>query len=240
MERAIFCDIDGCLGPGKHIGLDLGALGEVRQLIVQLAGQGTSFHLCTGRPQPYAEAMSQVLDVQTPFVCENGALVFDPATDMGMGLVSKDDLSALKALEKNLRREDFIFELGNAYSLSISWQGIGQTPQAEITARRMALAEQHAGLGLNWTNSHTSVDITPKGISKRTGIEYLAKGFGLPQGQTIAIGDSHNDLKMLEYVGHPMCPSNAVAEVAALCKTKASQPLTAGVVELLKGLLNAD
>lgn len=239
MDRAIFCDIDGCLGPGKHKTLDLAGLAQVRQLIADLAGQGASFHLCTGRPQPYAEAMNQVLGLQTPFICENGAMVFNPASDSGIGLVGRDDLSALKRLEADLRSEDYIFELGNEYSLSLSWEGISQAPQAKIASRRAQLEKQFASYGLQWTNSHASVDITPKGVSKQTGIKHLLKEIGLSPSAAIAIGDSHNDLKMLAYVGHPMCPDNASPEVKALCKVIARQPLTAGVVELLSGILAA-
>lgn len=237
MERAIFCDIDGCLGPGKHIGLDLAGLAEVRALIKTLARQGISFHLCTGRPQPYAEAMSQVLDLKTPFVCENGAMVFDPATDRAIRLISDDDLSALLELREALASKEFIFEVGNEYSLSFSWEGIARTPQEEIATRRTELERQFATFGLNWANSHTSVDITPKGVTKQTGVAHFLGRFDVCTEDAIAIGDSHNDMKMLTYVGWSMCPANATAEVQELCNTIANQPGVIGVAELLNGLL---
>ena len=237
MARAVFCDIDGCLGPGKHTALDLAGLAGVRRLISQLAAQGTGFHLCTGRPQPYAEAFAQVLDVQTPFICENGAMVFTPAQDRATRLISEPDLAALHALREALVPEGFIFEVGNEYSLSLSWEGITRTPQAEIAARRKALEVRYSSFGLNWTNSHTSVDITPRGVGKQTGIAAVLAEVGLGPENAFAIGDSHNDMKMLEFVGYPMCPSNAVDEVKVLCKTIATQPAVAGVAALLSGLL---
>ena len=90
--------------------------------------------------------------------------------------------------------------------------------------------------GLSWTNSHTSVDITPKGISKQTGIAHLLAQFDLPVEDTVAIGDSHNDLKMLAYVGQSMCPANAAAEAQDICNIVANQPRIYGVTELLKVL----
>ncbi len=236
IHRAIFCDIDGCLGPGKHKALDLARLAEIRTLIKALAGQGSSFHLCTGRPQPYAEAMAQVLDVQTPFICENGAMVFSPETDRASRLISSADLSALQKLRAALRPEGFIMEVGNEYSLSLSWEGISAASHADIAARRVALQARFAGFDMSWTNSHTSVDITPKGVSKQSGVAAVLARLGLPPAQAIAIGDSNNDLKVLAYVGHPMCPANATREVKSLCKTIAGQPETQGVIELLNRL----
>ncbi len=240
MKRLVFCDIDGCLGPGKHIGFDLGGLARVRGLIADLAAQGTGFCLCTGRPQPFAEAMSQIVDVQAPFICENGGMVFTPATDRATGIAPLADLTALGELRAALDPEEFIFEVGNEFSLCLSWDGILQQPHSVITARRMEMAQQFAHLGLNWTNSHTSIDVTPNGISKASGVAHVLSLYGLSAADAVAIGDSHNDLSMLAMVAHPMCPANATDEVKALCKTVATTTQTAGVAELLEGLLERD
>ena len=129
-------------------------------------------------------------------------------------------------------------EVGNDVSLSLSWEGIGSTAHAEIFARREAMAAKYQRFGLSWTNSHTSIDITPAGISKQTGMEHVMALLGVGQESTIAIGDSHNDLKMLSFAAHPMCPQNASPEVKAICKTIATKPQVAGVLELLNGLLD--
>ena len=42
-------------------------------------------------------------------------------------------------------------------------------------------------------------EIVPLGYSKASGIQFLMKYFNIPQKDTIAIGDSTNDLPMLEY-----------------------------------------
>lgn len=53
------------------------------------------------------------------------------------------------------------------------------------------------------------VECVPKGTSKATGIEWLCKYLGVPREETYAIGDSINDLDMLEYVGHGIAMGNA-------------------------------
>ena len=32
--------------------------------------------LCTGRPQPYVEALAKILDIRLPLICESGAVIY--------------------------------------------------------------------------------------------------------------------------------------------------------------------
>lgn len=57
------------------------------------------------------------------------------------------------------------------------------------------------------------VEFVPKGSSKATGIEWLCRHFGIDRTDTYAIGDSVNDLDMLEYVGHGIAMGNATEQV---------------------------
>ena len=45
----------------------------------------------------------------------------------------------------------------------------------------------------------TFYEVVPKGYSKATGIEYICKYLGMERSQTVGVGDSTNDLPMLEY-----------------------------------------
>lgn len=44
-------------------------------------------------------------------------------------------------------------------------------------------------------------EVVPKPFSKATGIQFLEEHFGIPHENTIAVGDSANDVSMLEYAG---------------------------------------
>lgn len=61
------------------------------------------------------------------------------------------------------------------------------------------------------------LECTPKGTSKATGIQWLCKHLSIDIDDTYAIGDSINDLEMLEYVGHSIAMENGskVAKDAA-------------------------
>ena len=61
------------------------------------------------------------------------------------------------------------------------------------------------------------LECIPKGTSKATGIEKLCEYLGVDKEDTFAIGDSVNDLDMLQFVGHGICMGNgsAIAKEAA-------------------------
>jgi hypothetical protein len=52
------------------------------------------------------------------------------------------------------------------------------------------------------------VEAVPKGSSKATGIAWLCDYLGVDAADTYAVGDSVNDLDMLEFVGHGIAMGN--------------------------------
>jgi len=239
MDQIIFCDIDGCLVEGKYVPLNMAGLAQVRHLVGQLAEQDIGFCLATGRPQPYAEAMGQVLGLSTPFICENGAYVFHPQKDKPILWVKDSKRAALGKLRKLLVEANYTLEMGNEGSLSISWEGMRDMGVEDIADHRESMAEHYRAFGFKWTNSSTSIDILVKGFSKRSAASFLLNHFKLKPENAYAIGDSDNDRKLLDYVEVPMCPANATTEIKARCAMVASKPDVAGVVELLSGVLSA-
>lgn len=57
------------------------------------------------------------------------------------------------------------------------------------------------------------IEAVPKGTSKATGIEWLCKHLDIAKEDTYAIGDSVNDLEMLNFVGHGIAMGNGTDEV---------------------------
>ena len=56
-------------------------------------------------------------------------------------------------------------------------------------------------------------EIMPRNCSKASGIRFLEEYFHIPHQDTIAIGDSTNDLPMLEYAGFSIAMGNASEEI---------------------------
>jgi 5-amino-6-(5-phospho-D-ribitylamino)uracil phosphatase len=57
------------------------------------------------------------------------------------------------------------------------------------------------------------IDLLDKDCSKRAAVEFLAGHYGVTREETLAIGDNHNDLEMLDYVGIGVVVANCVAEL---------------------------
>ncbi len=239
MDQIIFCDIDGCLVDGKHAPYNMAGLAQVRHLIGQLAEKDIQFCLATGRPQPYAEAMGQVLGLRTPFICENGAYVFHPKYDKPIQWIKDSKKRRFVKLRKLLTEANYTIEMGNEGSLSISWDEMPNLKESDIAKHRRTMSEHFRAFGFKWVNSSTSIDILARGFSKRSAASFLLKRYGLKPENAYAIGDSNNDKTLLDYVEVPMCPANAIEDIKKRCATVASKPGVLGVVELLNGVLSA-
>jgi HAD superfamily hydrolase (TIGR01484 family) len=74
-----------------------------------------------------------------------------------------------------------------------------------------------AELGLHGTNYVVGwtawLDLSPVGVSKASGLEYVARELGLTSADVLAIGDGRNDIEMLEWAGRGVAMGQAVQEV---------------------------
>ena len=62
----------------------------------------------------------------------------------------------------------------------------------------------------------TSVEFSPKGVSKAKGLKSLCKLLDVEIAQTISVGDSFNDLQIMETAGLAVAMKNAKKEVLAI------------------------
>ena len=80
------------------------------------------------------------------------------------------------------------------------------------------------------------LEIVPTGCSKAEGIHILQKKLGIPKDNCYAIGDSENDIPMLEVSAVPFAPANAIPavhEFGAHIVSHCSDGAVADVVEYL-------
>lgn len=80
----------------------------------------------------------------------------------------------------------------------------------------VALAE---GLGLHGTNYVVGwtawLDLAPVGVSKASGLEYVAKELGISSDETLALGDGRNDVEMFEWAHRGVAMGQAIEDVLA-------------------------
>lgn len=75
----------------------------------------------------------------------------------------------------------------------------------------------------------TYVEYAPKGYSKATGMELVLQKCGIPRERSVAIGDSANDLDMLNYAGISVAVGNADEKIKAQCKKVTAHAKEGGV-----------
>lgn len=79
----------------------------------------------------------------------------------------------------------------------------------------------------------TSLEITPKGVSKGIGLKHLCSYLNIPLEDTIAIGDADNDLDIMHTAGLSVAVANANEKVLAAADVIVSDHDHEGVLEAL-------
>jgi len=69
-------------------------------------------------------------------------------------------------------------------------------------------------------NDLSILDLLPKGVSKSSALERLARRLGIAQEETMAIGDNWNDETMLDWAGTGVLMGNATAELRTLAPAR--------------------
>jgi hydroxymethylpyrimidine pyrophosphatase-like HAD family hydrolase len=77
------------------------------------------------------------------------------------------------------------------------------------------------------------LDVGIKGVTKATGLQTLCGRLGVDAADVLAIGDSMNDIEMLQWAGFAVAMPHARADIKALADHVATGGPGAGVVEIL-------
>ena len=237
---AVLCDIDGCLAPETTAPLDLRALAEVARWNdrAQAEGDRPVVTLCTGRPQPFAEAVCRVIGNRTlPIVCEMGVWLWfagsnryerDPRiTDEDQRVVDE----ASRWVERELGATGVVQQPGKTSSMSLYHEDT-----AYLMSLKPRLVETFAREGWKLRVSSTVrwINCDLAHVSKATGIDRLMQAAGLRAERLAGIGDTMGDLAIRERVAWFGCPSNAEAGLKAQADAVARGAEAMGVLELLE------
>lgn len=66
-------------------------------------------------------------------------------------------------------------------------------------------------------NVGISIELSPKGVNKASGLKILCDILNMSMDKTIAVGDSHNDLEILKMTGLSIAVDNANENVKKIC-----------------------
>lgn len=252
----IVADIDGCLSRGKRWPFDLRSLGILRRYTETAISLGMPpLTLCTGRPQPYVEAMAQILGVHKTCICENGALLYNPVEDVTLVNPAIDDeikrdIQEIRAIlsDKSRLNTNIQFEPGKEICISINpVQVVSEQPLSTATPTADAVAELCETIRgivdvsrFTVTHSASAVDITPLGIDKGQGLRWLSKVEATAVEHILGIGDSSGDLPFLKMSGASAAPGNASQAIKDAVTFVAPRPYAEGVLDILSHFLGLE
>jgi HAD superfamily hydrolase (TIGR01484 family) len=239
--RVVVVDIDGCLTPGEAAPWDFDVLRFVADLNRRARAGDAPFAvtLCTGRQQPYVEAMMQAIDGDLPAIYENGGGLYFPSRYSFAEHPSLTETTRARRREIwNVLQRELVapglaqFQPGKEVTLTLYPARAGLS-LAEIAERaRAALDGRRDDFSLY--ASVSSVEILPPGIDKGAGVQWLSREIKLPLSRFGGIGDAPPDLTFLRRVGYSAAPANATADVKAGVQFVSRHENGRGVREILE------
>lgn len=232
-------DIDGCLAvayqpydlPGFH------ALAQEAQAAGAVGHHPSkpALSLCSGRPYPYVEAVTQALGLQLPVLFEGGGGGFDPVRAkrfLHPGFT--DEVAAEVAEVRRWLEVDILPGSGLSLDIGKLTQAGGIGPAFADVQRLLPQVEafieaQHPNMWV--AHTEVSIDIIPRHLTKREGLQWLAELLDVPLAEMAYIGDAVGDLGALAIVGHSFAPANAIEAVRQQVATVTQAPVLDGVRE---------
>lgn len=218
MIKLFISDIDGCISTPFETP-DWELLSLIRRLNEQSAHDMAvpSLSICSGRPFPYVEAVTQWLGIENPVVFESAG-IYELATNKMRLLPAFDDEAnrQVRELQQWLREEmvprypDLIIEFTKRMDAGVIHleREVIQEIYPEV---KSYVDEYYPDFEVHYTD--VSINIILGENNKRNGILELCEMMDIEPAEVAYIGDSSGDIPGLKIVGRPFAPQNAADDV---------------------------
>ena len=239
--RLIACDLDGTL-----MGADLCFSPRLLNAVRVAQERGITVTIATGRGFSSTVHFAQGLGVTTPLICYQGAQIrtldgktLYEATLSRKHLPEVNDFCRQNGWELTLYCNDQIYQATQQYDQDYydRWFGlplrlvedplsslpndpvkfIAIAPNRELgdilerQVRALARGQFHVMRSHDWF-----VEGLALGVSKGNSVARLAQSLGIARQEVMALGDSGNDISMVEWAGLGVAIGNAIPEVKAV------------------------
>ena len=229
----VICDVDGCLTEGRNHPIDLGLATELGAFIKE---HNIQFILASGRSQAYMECMAQVLDLNTPYICENGAAIYDPNVGKYVYEIQKSGIEKAKKVLDCVFNEQILYEPNKEFGVSFRLEKCASIHD-ELRKVKTAVGIDN---DIQITNSNSAIDITPSGCTKGRAMQWLLNEYlACDDKLVVGFGDAENDLDFLARCQFSGAPNNSTDAVKTSVDYVASKRAIGGLLEFLKSRLQA-
>ncbi len=210
-------DVDGTI-TYKDRSLDCRAVEALRSLQVPVV-------IATGNILCFARAASKLVGTGGIVIAENGGVVECGVVDYDMAHIKECE----KAFEFLSRH--FALERLDAENRKTE---IGLRRNFDVEKARQMLMKEFPELDI--VDTGFAVHIKSKKVNKGTGLKRIAELMGLDAKDFVAIGDSPNDIEMLEASGFGVAVGNAHPELMKVADMVTEREHGAGVAEAVQYL----
>lgn len=241
--QLIALDMDGTL-----IGTDRDISPNNRRWIESAQQAGVRVVLATGRPVrevlPYAEQ----LHLRSPLIINNGSEIWETPSSLYQRHVIAPELIERIFAELSKYGNEVGFwahtvsgRIDSASTLSdirsVQWLQFG-IKSANLDHLHRIREELTSWGELEISNSHsTNIECNPYGISKASGLEQVCSMLHISMTDTIAVGDSLNDIRMIRAAGLGVAMGNAQDAVKHAADVVAPSNVEDGVSWVIKNYL---
>ncbi|MCK9287769.1 MAG: Cof-type HAD-IIB family hydrolase [Sphaerochaetaceae bacterium] len=257
--KAVAFDLDGTLlTSDKHV-----APSSIKA-ISRLRDMGILPVVATGRNVALARHLIIQAGIPTPLINCNGACIYDWDHDTDLLHITLNEKASLAALEfarqsschlhvfmdheiyfeEDGKYADFLEPISTEIGKVVDFSTFFNHPRftkamyigrMEETLPVRRLFEQHFGDTLSLVYSHPEFfEVMPKEATKGAALATLMETYGISSQETMAFGDSENDIEMLQWVGHPVAMANASDQVKALFDNQAPSNDDDGIARYLE------
>ncbi|GAA0933064.1 Cof-type HAD-IIB family hydrolase [Kribbella koreensis] len=259
--RLVATDLDGTL---VHSDRSISPRTKAAVLAVQEAG--AQFVMVTARPPRWLHDLADLVGAHGVAIVANGAILYDVVGRKAIRTALIDPAVALEvalAIRAELPDVEFAIERTDRYGQEPHYLNRWPKPEDTLVAQLDELLSEPAAkllvrhpsrhsddllavigplVGTRVTASHSGgtslVEISASGVSKAAMLAEFAAELGITADQSIAFGDSLNDLPMLAWAGTSYGMANAHAEVLAMVDVVCPTNDEDGVATVLEELFN--
>ena len=246
MIKLIACDIDGTLLQNHARKLNP----EVFPLIRQFIHSGGIFVVASGRQYANLQRLFEPIKDDITYICENGSLVIHQDEILFRSTISRDIgqqilqsildktgcellLSGIHTCYLQPKEETYLLHMrddvknnvtvvDDIFSVEEPYLKISACDRKDFDETQDYFNRKFGQIVTVVTSGNAWIDMMPPGVHKGMAITLLSEKFQIPLSDIMAIGDSCNDIEMLQCVGYPVAMANARPEVKALCPYETS------------------
>jgi hydroxymethylpyrimidine pyrophosphatase-like HAD family hydrolase len=244
MIRLLVVDIDGVLSLGEAAPFD----GTVLQRLAEINDRARhhpthlAITLCTGRPAPYVEVLTQIIHGFYPVVYEHGAGLYLPEPYGFKWHPTLTPAVHMQLMQLHSLLHDALVATGRAFfqpgkSVSFSLFARPGVPLHEVGNEAARLAHQFGDTFLVEAGA-TCVNVLVRGLDKAEGVRWLSRETGISLAGMAGVGDAPGDIPFMQLLAWAAAPANAHATVKQMAHYTSAYEDGQGLVDIVTRVLH--